>query len=59
MVPCKGKGTGELALFRESLNALEAGNVVIADGFHCTYWTLAMLKARGADVLTRQAVRRQ
>jgi len=58
MGPCKGKGTGEQTLFRELLDALEAGDVVIADRLYCTYWTLAMLKARGVDVLMRQHARR-
>jgi DDE family transposase len=32
--------------------------VVIADRYHCTYWTLAMLTARGVDVVARQHARR-
>ena len=58
MDACKGKGTGEQALFRELLDSLEAGDVVIADRLYCTYWSFAMLKARGVDVLTRQHARR-
>ena len=58
MGACKGKGTGEQALFRELLDALDPSDVVIADRYYCTYWVLAMLKARGVDVLMRQHARR-
>lgn len=54
MGPCKGKGTSEQALFRTLLDALDPGDLVIADRYHCTYWTLAMLKARGLEVLMRE-----
>lgn len=54
MGPYQGKGSGEQALFRSLLDCLDAGDVLLADRYHCTYWTLAMLKARGIDVLTRQ-----
>ena len=58
MDACKGKGTGEQALFRELFDSLEAGDVVLADCLYCTYWIFAMLKARGVDLLTRQHARR-
>ena len=54
MGPCQGKGTGEQALFRTLLDALDAGDLVIADRYHCTYWTVAMLTARGVEVLMRE-----
>lgn len=54
MGPGRGKGTGEQALFRRLLDCPDSGDVVLADRYHCTYWTLAMLKALGVDVLTRQ-----
>lgn len=54
MGPGKGKGSGEQALFRTLLGCLDAGDVVLADRYHCTYWTLVMLQAQGVDVLTRQ-----
>lgn len=54
MGPCRGKDTSEQALFRELLGALDPGDLVLADGYHCTYWTLAMLQARGVDVLMPQ-----
>ena len=54
MSACKGKGTGEHALFRELFDSLTPGDLIIADRFHCTYWTLAMLLAREVDVVSRQ-----
>lgn len=50
----KGKGSGEQALFRQLMPQLETGDIILVDRYHCTYFTLAMLKARGADILTRQ-----
>lgn len=50
----KGKGSGEQALFRQLMPHLAAGDIILADRYHCTYFTLAMLKARGVDMLTRQ-----
>lgn len=58
MGPCRGKDTAEQVLFRELLGALDSGDLVLADGYHCTYWTLAMLQARGVDVLMPQHARR-
>lgn len=56
--PCKGKATGEQALFRQLMPYLSAGDIVLADRYHCTYFTVAMLAERGVDVLTRQHQRR-
>lgn len=56
--PCRGKGTGEQALFRQLHPSLERGDVLIADRYYCTYWTLAALQARGVEVITRQHARR-
>jgi hypothetical protein len=58
MGACKGKGTGEHALFRELFDSLQPGDVVVADRFHCTYWNLAMLSARAVDLVSRQHARR-
>lgn len=58
MGPCQGKGTSEQTLFRQLLEAFDSGDIAIADRYHCTYWTLAMLKARGVDVLMRQHAQR-
>lgn len=54
MGPYQGKDSSEQALFRNLHDALEAGDVLLADRYYCSYWVLAMLQARGIDVLTRQ-----
>lgn len=58
MAACQGEGTGEQALARELLGALDAGDVLLADELYCTYWLIASLKARGVDVLMHQNVHR-
>jgi len=50
----KGKGSGEQALFRELMPQLAGGDIILVDRYHCTYFTIAMLQARGVDILTRQ-----
>jgi DDE family transposase len=59
MGPCRGEESSEQALFRRLLDALSAGDLVLADGYHCTYWTLVMLQARAVDVLMHQNIRRK
>ena len=44
----------EQALFRTLVDAVEAGEVLLANRYYCSYWVLAALQARGIDVLTRQ-----
>ena len=56
--PCRGKHTGEQALFRTLLPYLEAADVVLADRYHCNYFTVALLVERGVDLVTRQHQRR-
>lgn len=56
--PTQGKGSGEQALFRQLMPQLKGGDVILADRYYCTYFTIAMLKARGVDMLTRQHPRR-
>lgn len=56
--PCRGKGTGEQALFRTLMPHLSAGDIILVDRFHCTYFTMAMLAGHGVDILTRQHQRR-
>ena len=58
MGPCKGKQTGEDALFRLLYGSLVKGDVVLADRYHCSYFTVAALCLMGVDVLTRQHARR-
>jgi hypothetical protein len=52
--PCRGKHTGEQALFRTLMPDLERGDVVLADRYYCNYFTAAMLVERGVDLVTRQ-----
>jgi Transposase DDE domain len=57
--PYAGKQSGELALFRAlwddvGLAALEAGDVLLADRYYASYWTIAALLRRGVDSLFRQ-----
>lgn len=56
--PCRGKGTGEQALFRTLMPEVAAGDIILVDCYHCTYFTIAMLMAQGVDILTRQHQRR-
>jgi hypothetical protein len=58
MGPCKGKGTGEDALFRELYRSLSGGDIVLADRYHCSYFTVVVLQSIGVDVVTRQHARR-
>lgn len=56
--PCRGKGTGEQALFRSLMPHLSDGDIILMDRYYCTYFTIAMLAGRGVDILTRQHQRR-
>jgi hypothetical protein len=56
--PCRGKGSGEQALFRSLIPHLSLGDIILVDRFHCTYFTIAMLSLHGVDILTRQHHRR-
>lgn len=56
--PCRGKGTGETALFRSLMPHLSMGDIILVDRYHCTYFTIAMLAEHGVDILTRQHQRR-
>lgn len=51
--PCRGKGRGETALFRELLHHFAAGDVALGDRYYASYWTMALLHERGADGLFR------
>lgn len=56
--PCRGKGSGEQALFRSLIPHLSRGDIILVDRYHCTYFTVAMLSMHGVDILTRQHHRR-
>jgi len=51
--PQKGKQTSETALFRQLLDRLRRGDVVVADRYYCSYWMIALLVQRGVDVAFR------
>lgn len=57
--PCRGKHTGEQALFRQLMPQLEVGDIILADRYHCNYFTAAQLIDRGVDLVTRQHQRRK
>lgn len=52
--PFKGKGASEHALFRQLLDTLKPGDVVLADRYYCSYWLIAELLGRGVDVVFGQ-----
>ena len=52
--PCRGKETGETALFRQMLGTLRKGDVLVADRYYCSYWTVALAMQLGVDVVFRQ-----
>ena len=51
--PYQGKETGEPALFRELLDRLVEGDIVLADRFYCSYFMIALLMALGVDFVVR------
>jgi len=53
MGPYQGKETGEPALFRELLDQLVEGDIVLADRFYCSYFMIALLMALGVDFVVR------
>lgn len=52
--PHKGKQTGELALFRQLIDQLQEGDVVVADRQYCSYWLIWLLMNKGVDVCFRK-----
>ena len=53
MGPYAGKETGETALFRELLQTLNAGDILLADRYYCSYFMLALLQEAGIDFAVR------
>lgn len=49
--PNKGKKTGEHALFRQMLDVLETGDILIADRYYCSYFLLAILRQMEVDAV--------
>jgi hypothetical protein len=56
--PYTGKETGETALLRSLLDYFQAGDVVVADRFYCSFMMIALLLSRGVDVCARLHQRR-
>jgi hypothetical protein len=48
--PCRGKHTGEQALFRQLMPQLEPGDIILADRYYCNYFTAAMLVKRKRSI---------
>ena len=55
----KGKGASEHALLRQLIDSFEADDVVLADRYYCRYFLIALLMARGADVVFQQHASRK
>jgi putative transposase len=48
-----GKGTGETAILRPLRSTLRAGDIVVADSYHCTYWFIAFCLKLGIHVVMK------
>ncbi len=57
--PYRGKQTGETALLRQLLDRLESRDILLTDALFSNYWTIALLRERGVDLLGRQGGRRR
>jgi hypothetical protein len=51
--PYAGKETGETALFRQLLDQVRADDIIVADRYYCSYFMIALLQQRQADVAFR------
>jgi hypothetical protein len=54
----QGKQTGETALFHTLQHNLDDGDILLADRYYGSYWELALVRRRGADLVTRLHQRR-
>jgi hypothetical protein len=52
MGPYSGKETGETALFRTLLDKLQRGDLLLSDRYFGGWFTLALLRKRGVEVVT-------
>ena len=59
MAAYSGKGTGETNLFRPMIDNLARGDLLLADGYYCTYWILAACLARGVNVVMKNHHKRE
>jgi hypothetical protein len=53
MGPYAGKETGETALLRELLDCFQSGDILLADRYYCSYFTIALLLELGIDLVVR------
>jgi len=51
--PCRGKGKGELSLFRKLRSRLQAGDVLLGDRHFCAYFDIAAWLRLGVDFVGR------
>jgi hypothetical protein len=51
IAPDAGKETGETALLRQLFDQLNSGEILVGDTDFGNWWTIAMLQARGVDVV--------
>jgi putative transposase len=51
--PYEGKETGEPALFRNLLDQIANGSIILADRYYCSYFLIALLQEYGVDVVFR------
>lgn len=55
----RGQGQGEQSLFRQVLENLAPGEVLLGDRNFCDYWVIAAAQARGVDTVLRLNTRWQ
>jgi len=55
----KGKGGSEHALFRQVLDNLKSGDIVLADRYYSSYFLIAMLINKGVDIVFQQHATRK
>ncbi len=51
--PYSGKESGETALLRQLFGELQAGDILVADCYLCTYWIVAACQARGVKIVMK------
>lgn len=56
--PCSGQGSSEHELLGQMMGSIDAGDVLLADRYYCTYALIALLRAKGVDVVFEQHQRR-
>jgi len=54
MGACKGKAGSEFSLFLQLLDSFTAGDILLADRYYASYFLIALLRARGVDVVMGQ-----